>query len=141
MCFMNLIDDIRHLLDDDTGWTRDKPVLQQVGSDWVQITTPDLDRHNDYLQFYVRKEGTGYLLTDDGDIIEDLLLSGCALDRPECQESLKSILDGYGVQRDGNQLFVRATSENFSRKKHDLAQAMLAVSHNTMNGRVCPCTT
>lgn len=125
---MIMIDDIQRLLDDYTRWLRDKTVLRQVGSDWVQVTTPHLDRHNDCLQFYVRKEANGYLLTDDGYIIEDLINSGCPLDSPKRQELLKSTLAGYGVHLDGDQLVVRATPENFSLKKHNLIQAMLAVN-------------
>ena len=120
--------DIQKLLDDYTRWLRDKTVLREVGSDWVQVTTPHLDRHNDCLQFYIRREGNGYLLTDDGYIISDLISSGCPLDSPKRQELLRTTLAGFGVQMDGEQLLMKATPENFSLKKHNLIQAMLAVN-------------
>ena len=125
---MIMIEDIQKLLDDYTRWLKDKTVLKQAGVDWIEVTTPHLDRHNDHLQFYIRKDGNGYLLTDDGYIISDLISSGCPLDSPKRQELLKTTLAGFGVQVDGDQLLLHATPENFSLKKHNLIQAMLAVN-------------
>ncbi|MBX3639019.1 MAG: DUF1829 domain-containing protein [Nitrosomonas sp.] len=123
-----MINDIQKLLDDYTHWLRDKTELREINNHWVQVTTPHLDRHNDCLQFYVRKEGNGYVLTDDGYIISDLNSSGCPLDSPKRQELLKITLAGFGVQLNGEQLQLKATPENFSLKKHNLIQAMLAVN-------------
>lgn len=125
---MTMADDIGKLLDDYTRWLRDKTVLREVGGDWVQVTTPHLDRHNDCLQFYVRKKNNGYVLTDDGYIIEDLINSGCPLDSPKRQELLRTTLAGFGVDLAGEELLLKATPENFSLKKHNLIQAMLAVN-------------
>ena len=125
---MIMLDDIQRLLNDYSRWLRDKTVLREAGGDWAQVTTPHLDRHNDCLQFYVRREGNGYLLTDDGYIINDLISSGCPLDSPKRQELLKTTRAGFGVQMDGDQLLMKATPENFSLKKHNLIQAMLAVN-------------
>ena len=44
---------------------KDKTVLRQI-KDWVEITTPYLDRHNDYLQIYVKRDNSGFILTADG---------------------------------------------------------------------------
>lgn len=125
---MSMVEDIQRLLDEYTRWLKDKTAIKQVGGDWVEITTPHLDRHNDCLQLYVRQEGNGYLLTDDGYIIADLVSSGCPLDSPKRQELLKITLAGFGVHLDGECLLVHATAENFSLKKHNLIQAMLAVN-------------
>lgn len=123
-----MIDEIKKLLDDYTRWLKDKTVLKQIGTDWIEITTPHLDRHNDCIQVYVRKEGNGFVLTDDGYIISDLINTGCALDTPKRQELLKTTLAGFGVQIDDKQLIIHATSDNFSLKKHNFIQAMLAVN-------------
>ena len=123
-----MIDDIQTLLDRYIVWLKDKTVLRRIGSDWVQVTTPHLDRHNDCLQFYVCKENGGYLLTDDGYIINDLRLSGCFPESKKRRAILKTTLAGFGVELNNNQLLVKATSENFSLKKHNLVQAMLAIN-------------
>jgi len=95
---------------------------------YVEITTPYLDRHNDYAQIYVRRENGGFLLTDAGETIEDLRSSGCDLETKKRKDLLFATLNGLGVQRDGDALLVRATAQNFSLRKHNLVQAILAVN-------------
>ncbi|MGI6296636.1 MAG: DUF1829 domain-containing protein [Armatimonadota bacterium] len=122
-----MIDEIQELLDNYLKWLKDKTRLRQI-EDWVEITTPYLDRHNDYFQIYVKKENSGYILNDDGYVIDDLETSGCKLDSPKRQELLQTILNGYGVQLSDGALQVRASSDNFALRKHNLAQAMLSVN-------------
>jgi len=123
-----MIHDVQELLDKYLAWLKDKTLLRQVGSDWVEITTPHLDRHNDYLQLYIKRQGDTIILTDDGHTIEDLIQSGCKLDSPKRQSLLKMTLAGFGVQENEARLEVRATAENFPLRKHSLVQAMLAVN-------------
>jgi len=124
---MNTLDEVKIMVDGYIRWLKDKTILRQVDRDWVQVTTPHLDRHNDCLQIYIRKDKNGYVLTDDGYIINDLLNSGCSLDRPKRQELLRITLAGFGVQLDGEELTIKTTPVNFALKKHNLVQAMLAV--------------
>ena len=120
--------EVEALLERYLAWLKDKTKLRQVSDDWVEITTPYLDRHNDYLQIYTRREGTEYVLTDDGYTIEDLKLSGCALDTNKRQALLEMTLNGFGVHRSGDALEVRASLGTFALKKHALIQAVLAVN-------------
>jgi hypothetical protein len=122
-----MIDEIKSLLDNYVAWLRDKTTLRPV-NDWVEITTPYLDRHNDQLQIYIKGIDPGYLLSDDGYIIEDLEQSGCKLETPKRQSLLKMTLNGFGVQLNGKRLEIRASSDNFALRKHNLLQAMLAVN-------------
>jgi hypothetical protein len=121
-----MIDEIRDLLDRYLSWLKDRTSLRQV-DDWVEITTPYLDRHNDYLQIYARRQDGGYLLTDDGYVIEDLQQCGCGLDSPKRQSLLHMTLNGFGVRLTEGRLEVQASAENFPLRKHCLVQAMLAV--------------
>ena len=123
-----MIDEIRTLLDQYSRWLRDKTVLREVNDQYVEITTPYLDRHNDYTQIYVRRENGGFLLTDGGETIEDLRSSGCDLETKKREDLLLATLNGFGVQRDGDALVVKATPQNFSLRKHNLMQAILAVN-------------
>ena len=123
-----MMEEIEKLIHQYTLWLKDKTTLKQVGENWVQITTPHLDRHNDCLQIYARKKDGGFALTDDGYTIEDLLNSGCNLDTPKRQELLKMTISGFGIQNRKNALEIHATRENFALKKHNLLQAMLAVN-------------
>lgn len=122
-----MIEDIQHLLDNYAAWLKDKTALREVG-DWVEITTPYLDRENDYLQIYARRANGGFILTDDGYTITDLEQAGCKLESPKRQDLLRMTLNGFGVQQDGQALQVHASSDNFALRKHNLVQAMLAVN-------------
>jgi hypothetical protein len=99
-----LIQEIQRLLNDYLAWLKDRTVLRQIDN-WLEITTPYLDRHNDYVQIYAKKSNGGFVLTDDGYTIDDLEQSGCKL-----------------------ALEVHARPENFALRKHNLVQAVLAVN-------------
>ena len=87
-----------------------------------------MDRHNDDAQIYVRRDDGGFLLTDGGGTIEDLRSSGCDLETQKRKDLLAATLNGFGVQREGDALVVKATPQTFSLRKHNLVQAMLAVN-------------
>jgi len=122
-----MISDIQRLLDEYLRWLKDKTTLREI-NDWVEITTPYLDRHNDCMQIYAKKQNGEFLLTDDGYTIRDLEQSGCKLESPKRQDLLKMTLDGFGVRLQENALEVGASAENFGLRKHNLLQAMLAVN-------------
>ena len=122
-----MIQEIQALLDQYVAWLKDKTTLRQV-AEWIEITTPYLDRHNDYLQIYAKHANHGYILTDDGYTIEDLEQSGCKLESRKRQDLLRMTLNGFGVQQNGSALEIHASSETFALRKHNLIQAMLAVN-------------
>lgn len=122
-----MIEEVRNLMDQYLAWLKEKTTLREV-NEYVEVTTPYLDRHNDYLQFYVKRNKGGYILTDDAYTIEDLKRTGCKLDTPKRQDLLRMTLNGFGVQMEREALVVHATSENFNLRKHNLVQAMLAVN-------------
>jgi hypothetical protein len=121
-------DDARRLLESYTAWLRDRTKLRVLDHGWAEVTTPFLDRHNDHLQIFVKRENGSLILTDDGYIIKDLEMSGCNLDTAKRQELLRMALNGFGVMLHGDALTVRAGEANFPQKKHALVQAMLAVN-------------
>ena len=122
-----MIGEIQRLLDAYLAWLKHKTTLREVG-DSVEITTPYLDRHNDYIQIFAQRLEKGYLLTDDGYTIHDLRMSGCNLDTAKRQELLKLTLNGFGAELSRDALTVKAFPENFSLRKHNLVQAILAVN-------------
>lgn len=122
-------DEILKLIQEHSRWLRDKTVTKEIpDSEWTEITTPYLDRHNDQLQILVRKSGNDFELTDGGYILSDLELSGCALDTKKRQSLLQSTLNGLGVRNIDGVLTVTASSDSFPIKKHFLIQAMLSVN-------------
>jgi hypothetical protein len=121
------VQEVQLLLDRYWSWLRDKTTLRQIG-DWTEISTPYLDRHNDYLQIYAKRVNGSLILSDDAYIIEDLEQSGCKIDSPKRQALLRATLNGFGVQLKDRALEVHASNDNFALRKHNLLQAMLAVN-------------
>lgn len=124
-----MIEEVQSLMDRYWGWLKDQTNLREVG-DWVEITTPYLDRHNDFVQIYAKRQDGGFILTDDGYTVADLEQSGCTIDSPRRQELLRTTLNGFGVQisEPTKALEVRALADDFALRKHSLVQAMLAVN-------------
>lgn len=124
---MNLKNEMMHQTKNYYRWLEEKTHIQELEGEWVEITTPYLDRHNDYLQLYVKKENDNYLITDDSYIIEDLLSSGVTLSANR-QELLKTTLVGFGVYLEGNNLFIKTSREHYPLKLHNFIQAMLSIN-------------
>ncbi len=122
-----MIGEIQDLLDGYARWLRDNTTLREL-KDWVEITTPYLDRHNDHLQIFARRENGGFTLTDDAYVVNDLEQSGCKLESHKRQALLQMTLNGFGVKLNGQALEIHASKENFALRKHNLVQAMLAVN-------------
>ncbi len=57
-----MITEIEKLLNDYVIWLKTKTTFRQINQ-WVEITTPYLDRHNDYIQVYAKKNDDGFFLT------------------------------------------------------------------------------
>ena len=89
-----MVNEIQNLLVQYFSWLKDKTVFRQI-EDRLEITTPFLDRHNDYLQIFVKNDNGGFILSDDGYIIDDLRLSGCKLESKNRQALLKMTLNGF----------------------------------------------
>ncbi len=119
--------DLQGMVDTYIHWLKSKIHLRQL-DDWMEITTPFLDRHNDHLQIYAKRYDGGYILTDAGYIIQDLELCGCSLASPKRKRLLHTILNGFGVKLVGSALEVRTSESSFARNKHNLIQAMLSVN-------------
>ena len=122
-----MIEEVQSLLDGYWRWLRDQTSLRSI-NDWVEITTPYLDRHNDCIQIYARRRNGKFLLTDDGYILQDLASSGCKIESPRRRALLQTTVAGFGVKKNGDALEVTATPDNFALRKHNFVQAMLAVN-------------
>ncbi|MEA1999034.1 MAG: DUF1828 domain-containing protein [Euryarchaeota archaeon] len=97
-----------------------------------EITTPFLDRHNDQLQIYVKRVGDTLILTDDGYILGDLELGGFEITTEKRKRVLHSILNGFGACFQGDEIIAEAPTESFPQKKHDVIQAMLAMTSSPL---------
>ena len=121
-------EEMASLLERYWGWLKSETTWQPVDGGYV-ITTPSIDRHNDYTQLYVRPEGEGFRLSDAGYILDDLEMSGFVWDTPRRREILSQTAWGFGVELvENRRLETKAGPDNFPVELHSLLQAMLAVN-------------
>lgn len=120
--------DIQQMINDYANWLKSEIKIANFG-EFFELTTPYLDRFNDYLQIYVKQEKDGTItLTDDGYIISNLLSSGMSLKSGSKRRNmLDRIVTNYSLQIDGERISTSATANNFPQKKHMLVQAMLSI--------------
>jgi hypothetical protein len=119
--------DWRHLVNEYIDWLKRGLTLSQV-DDSCEILTPFLDRHNDTIAIYAEMVGPQIRLSDDAYTISDLRSSGMEFSTDKRRAYLLSILNGFGVKLEGDELAVVATPATFPQKKHNLLQAILAVN-------------
>lgn len=108
-------------------WLRSNISVCKVG-EACEITTPFLDRHNDFLQFYAQPDNGHFRLTDDGNTIRDLEQSGVDLASERRIKLLETALNGFGVAKKGDELVVEAKLRELPEKLHSLLQATLVVN-------------
>jgi Domain of unknown function DUF1828/Domain of unknown function DUF1829 len=120
-------DECQKLIDSYVDWLRQGLSVQEVG-EACELTSPFLDRHNDHLQVYAKRQNGNIVLSDDGYILSDLRTSGLDVDTPKRKTVLDSVLNGLGVRIEDNQLTVEASPKNLGQRLHSLVQAMLAIN-------------
>lgn len=123
-----ILKDCQDLVNTYVDWFKEKLCVENING-ICEITTPFVDRHNDYLQIYVKRSDSRLILTDDGYTINDLRLSGYEFTSSEKRlQIFNSILNGFGVRLVNNELVIEASPDNFPQKKHNLLQTILAIN-------------
>lgn len=114
-------------IDSYLSWLKDKITVQEING-FSQITTPFLDRHNDHLQIYIKQDGDKIILSDDGYVVNDLILSGVDMNTTRRKDFISIIVNSLGVKLIDEALTVEATADTFPQKKHSLIQAMISIN-------------
>lgn len=117
---------INTLMDNYYAFLKEKTLVTGSSStDWVEISTPFLGLFNDTVDIYVKKEGNKIIISDDGNTLRDLELSGLEISRsPKRKEILERILINYGVRINNEELITEATERDFPQKKLNLISAI-----------------
>lgn len=119
--------DMKGLIQGYYKWLMDNTSWRQI-NEVMEITTPFLNRHNDFIQIYIQQLDNGCIrFTDLGETIADLEMSGCDIQKGRRKKLLTQTINGFGVRLDGDDLFVDTTKENFFLAKHSLLQAIMSV--------------
>ncbi len=113
-------------MDDYYSFLKEKTLVSAgISSDWVEISTPFIGLFNDTVDIYAKKEGNRIILSDDGNTLRDLELSGLEITRsPKRKEILDRILINYGVRINNDELITEATEKDFPQKKLNLISAI-----------------
>jgi len=117
---------INTLMDDYYAFLKEKTLVTASNSnDWIEISTPFVGLFNDTVDIYAKKEGNKIILSDDGNTLRDLELSGLEITRsPKRKEILDRILINYGVQINNEELITEANERDFPQKKLNLISAI-----------------
>jgi hypothetical protein len=120
--------DIQKMVDDYANWLKSEIVISKY-NEYYELTTPYLDRFNDYLQIYVKQDENGKItMTDDGYIIGNLLSSGISFKSGSKRKfMLDKIIRNYSLHLDRTAITTVADAQNFPQRKHLMVQAMLAI--------------
>lgn len=109
------------------NWLEDEIKFEKI-DEYIEITSPFLDRYNDYLQIYAKIEKDNEIfLTDDSYTINNLKMSGIDINSPKRKQLLNNFLNKYRVKLDNDSLVIKAGIEDFPQKILFLMQAMLNV--------------
>jgi len=124
---MNWIND---LMNNYYAFLKEKTIITPNNtSDWIEISTPFTGLFNDTVDIYAKKEGNKIILSDDGNTLRDLELSGFEVTRsPKRKEILDSILINYGVRINNDELITDTTEKDFPQKKLNLIAAISETS-------------
>ncbi len=117
---------INNLMNDYYAFLKEKTIISSSNSsDWVEISTPFVGLFNDTVDIYAKKDGNKIILSDDGNTLRDLELSGLEISRsPKRKEIIDRILINYGVRINNEELITEATERDFPQKKLNLISAI-----------------
>ncbi len=120
---------MKDLVNSYVEWIRKGLTIREVNGGWHEIVTPFLNHKNDMIELYAKQEKDSIILSDGGNTINELKLSGLDVDKsPKRVEELNSILRSFGIQREkGREISVRTDKKRFPEVKHRLIQAILSI--------------
>lgn len=117
-------------IDDYIHFLREHTVHHSVDYGWHSITTPFLNVYNDCIEIYCKKDGEKVILSDGGDTINNLELSGVTFTRsPKRKAIFEQVLLNYGVSANNQKtLLVETDIKGFAQAKHNLLSAIMEIS-------------
>ncbi len=104
-------------LDNQTNFEEDFGILT--------ITMPFLDADNDYIQIYVTKSENGYLLTDNGYVIQELMRFGFSPNDQRVQKLLDATSKRFEIEYVNRAFCVTTQVADFPMYLKNLTQAII----------------
>lgn len=111
-------------------WLYDNTEQLNINDSISRLTLPYLDRNNDCTEIFLKKTEDGYIITDDGETLGELLLSGFNIFSSQKRTSLfNKILLSHGVAKSSDdELYVTCQKDEIYQKVHMLTQCMIKIS-------------
>lgn len=132
---IKLIDNLKKLYDE---WNK-KSISFQEFNDFIEIQTPFLDIHNDYIHLYLTKENNHFIISDDGHIFSELEMLGVDVTNTDKRkEFFNTKLRIFGVKfnSETRELFVSFNDINdYPQKQHNLLQCIIHISDMLLTSR------
>lgn len=121
---------VTSMIDEYAKWLRSRIEIKKISeTDYIEITTPFLDRDNDTIQLFLKgMEDKKIRLSDGGDTISELESIGIDVSRGRKKELVETILKQNGARLDNSEITVVTTPENFPIAKNNIIRAILAVN-------------
>lgn len=131
-----MIDNIDKFIDDYIKWLKSNITTYKFNNNVAEITLPFLNQINDYIQIYLIKGSNNqYILSDDGETINNLKMSGINLDTNSRAKILDKILKSYGAFIDNDAINIKFSEMNLPQSLNAMIQAMHSVSDMFMLSR------
>ncbi len=105
-------------------WLKDESLITKF-EDTIELTLPFLDAHNDYIQIYINQVDDNIILSDDGNTLNELRMSG----REFYNKYIDNILHKTGIKLISDSFCVEANKNNFPQKMQALIQAILSINN------------
>jgi hypothetical protein len=118
---------MKELVDSYIDWIREGMSLRSLGNGWHEVVTPFLNHKNDMIELYIKQQNDQITISDGGNTLNELMLSGVDRSRKRTNE-LNVILRSFGVSKNGsNELVINTDTKKFPESKHRLIQAVLSI--------------
>lgn len=117
-------------------WLETNMRQENIGPNIVEITTPFLDRHNDYTQIYLEElSDQSFIVSDKGYTVTDLKLSGVDMSTDKRSAIFQQILNRLGIEFDTQTetLFIKCKQNRIPEVQHTLLQGMLDINEEYAN--------
>lgn len=120
---------MKELVNSYVEWIRKGLSLREVGNGWHEVVTPFLNHRNDMIELFLKQENEQIIISDGGNTLNELILSGVDIDRSSKRiDELNTILRSFGISKNGgNELFAKTDEKKFPEVKHRLIQAVLSI--------------
>lgn len=112
-------------------WLKSKFEGKDLENNVHRITTPFLDRNNDFIEIYIVNISNGiFRITDARNTISELEFSGVDIIKSTRRKKiLNEILNSYGISiTDEHEIYVDVDKNTFALKKHMLLQCIIKIS-------------